>query len=262
MSEKGVWLYAVAAEPPATDLSQLSGVSGTAVRAIGAAGLTAVASDVPLDEFGESALRANLEDLAWLEAAATAHHGVIAMLANDLPVVPMRLATVYSSEANVRGMLGDRGDDLREVLRRTSGRREWGIKAYAAQERDQAGGNRAASSSGAEYLQRRRDQLSAEKDIRRAALSSAELIHSALSSLAVAAALHPPQAPQLSGTKAAMVLNAAYLLDEAGDDAFCRTVDQLAKQHPAVQLQVNGPWPPYSFAALDAEPAVPTEIGP
>lgn len=132
MSEQGVWLYAVAESLPVTELRELTGVGGTAVRVIGGDGLTAVASDVPLGEFGESALLVNLEDLAWLQATATAHHDVIEAIAGDLPVVPMRLATVYSSEEKVREMLGERGHDLREVLRRTSGCREWGVKGVRA----------------------------------------------------------------------------------------------------------------------------------
>ncbi len=262
MSERGVWLYAVVEKNPVMKLSALSGVGGAPVRAIGGDGLTAIASDVPLDEFGESALLVNLESLAWLEATATAHHGVIEILARDLPVVPMRLATVFSSEAIVRDMLGDRRQDLRDVLRRTSGCQEWGIKAYAADERDQAGGTRTASSSGAEYLRRRRDELAAQKNVRSEALASAERIHSALSGLATASRLHPAQAPQLSGTKAAMVLNAAYLLGKAKHDGFREAVERLAGMHPAVQLHVSGPWPPYSFAALEMEPGRRTEVGP
>lgn len=90
----GVWLYGVAEGVPAAELSQLTGVGGGPVRAVTAAGLAAIASNVRLDEFGESALRANLEDIAWLEATATAHHAVIDAVSHDQPVVPMRLATV------------------------------------------------------------------------------------------------------------------------------------------------------------------------
>lgn len=268
----GVWVYAVAEGLPATGLGQLTGVGGRPVRAITAAGLAAIASDVGLDEFGESALRANLEDMAWLEATATAHHRVIDAVARAQPVVPMRLATVYSGEGKVLAMLGQRDSDLREVLRRITARKEWGIKAYAAGPRGAVSGAGSAGSgqrpagqrppdqrpagqrpagSGAEYLRRRRDELAAGKEFQREALASAQQVHRTLSELAAASRLHPPQAPQLAGTKATMILNAAYLLDEAGEGQFSEAVRQLAGQHPAVRLQVTGPWPPYSFASLD-----------
>lgn len=251
----GVWLYAVAAEVPAAGLGQLAGVGGRPVRAITSAGLTAIASDVGLAEFGEGALRANLEDMAWLEATATAHHRVIDAMSRTQPVVPMRLATVYSGEEKVQAMLGQRGADVREVLGRIRARQEWGVKAYAgAVVGAAAGSGPGRAGSGAEYLRRRQDELTASKQARQQALASVERVHDTLSRLAAAWRLHPPQAPALTGTKAAMILNAAYLLDEAAGQQFGETVQQLAGQHPAVQLQLTGPWPPYSFASLDHDP--------
>lgn len=256
--QAGVWLYAIAGDVPATGLGQLAGVGGTPVRAIASAGLTAIASDVGLDEFGEDALRVNLEDMAWLETTATAHHRVIEAVSRAQPVVPMRLATVFSGDAKVCEMLGERGDDLREVLRRISARQEWGVKAYAAgtpgaeaAAGPTTGPARGTAGSGAEYLRRRRDELAASKQARQEAVVSAELVHEALSRLACASRLHPPQAPVLAATKAPMILNGAYLLDEAAARRFGEMVERLAAQHPALQLQLTGPWPPYSFASLD-----------
>jgi hypothetical protein len=64
--------------------------------------------------------------------------------------------------------------------------------------------------------------------------------------------LHPPQAPQLTGNDEQMLLNAAYLLDERRDEEFAGAVTALAGQHPAVRVELTGPWPPYSFAGVAA----------
>jgi hypothetical protein len=48
-----------------------------------------------------------------------------------------------------------------------------------------------------------------------------------------------------------MLLNAAYLLDEPGVRPFKQALEHLARQHRAIELQLTGPWPPYSFASLD-----------
>lgn len=250
-----VWLYAVAEHPlELAELTTLTGVAGAPVRTISAAGLAAVASDVPLAEFGESALRTNLEDLSWLEATATAHHRVIDAVAQLRPAVPMRLATVYSEDGSVRAMLGERGPDVRAVLGRTSSCQEWGVKVYAAAPpADSSASERPAPVSGADYLRRRRGELDARNDSQRRARASAEQIHAALAQHAAAGRLHPPQSPKLSGTTAAMVLNAAYLVPVAGNDAFATAVQQLAGELPAVQLHLTGPWPPYSFATLERE---------
>lgn len=258
MEPHGVWIYAITGRVSAASLGQLRGVGGGPVRVVAAGELTAVVEDVGLAEFGEQALRRNLEDLAWLEAAARAHHRVIDALAQLGPLVPIRLATVYSSDAGVAAMLANRDTDFRAVLSRIRGRQEWGVKAYAnrrAEPQDAPAGAEAPAGretgAGAAYLQRRRGQLTAQKNARRHMLADAETIHAELTEHAAGTRLHPPQAPQLTGNKAPMVLNAAYLLDDEHDPDFASVVTALAERYPSVKLELTGPWPPYSFAASE-----------
>jgi hypothetical protein len=251
----GVWIYAVTGPVSAASLDQLSGVGGGPVRAIAAGELTAVVADVGLAEFGEQALRRNLEDLAWLETTARAHHRVIDALARLGPLVPIRLATVYSSDAGVTTMLAARDADFRAALAGIRGRTEWGVKAYAGRPgaQDAPADSEAPASretgAGAAYLQRRRGQLTAQKNARRQMLADAEAIHAELSGHAVGTRLHPPQAPQLTGTKALMILNAAYLVDDERGEEFASVVAALAERYTSAELELTGPWPPYSFAA-------------
>jgi Gas vesicle synthesis protein GvpL/GvpF len=251
----GVWTYAVTEDGTAAGLGRLRGVGGGPVRVITAAGLTAIAEDVGLAEFGEAALRRNLEDMAWLEKAARAHHRVIAAAARRGPVVPMRLATCYGSDEGVAVMIAERHADFRAALRRIRGRQEWGVKAYAARRPEPAGGApgtaapaRPQAGAGAAYLRRRRDQLTTQKNERREMLANTEAIHAELSRYAAGARLHPPQAPELTGEKAVMILNAAYLLDDERGEDFAALVAALADRYPGVRLELTGPWPPYSFA--------------
>jgi hypothetical protein len=278
----GVWVYAIAETVGPGGLAKLSGVGGGPVRPVEAAGLTAIVEDVGLDQYGESALRRNLEDLDWLGAAARAHHRVIDAAGQLGPVVPMRLATVYSDDAGVSTVLAERGADFRQALRRIGTRREWGVKAYEVppSETGRAPGGAAAgpaaagagpaaagpaaggAGTGAAYLQRRRSELSAHQDARRAALQSAQQVHCELSRLAAENRMHAPQAPQLTGTREPMILNAAYLLDDGRGDDFAAAVSALAEQYPGVRLELTGPWPPYSFAGPEegTEPAGAAEM--
>jgi hypothetical protein len=252
---RGVWAYAVAGRDLAPAV-RVTGVGGGPVRTVAAAGLTTVAEDVPLAEFGEESLRRHLEDLAWLETAARAHHRVIDAVAQQGPLVPMQFATVYEGDAGLVAMLEERAPDLRAVLRRVSGRREWGVKLYPARQPEpgDAGGDAAAPTgpgAGAAYLRRRRDQLASQKETRRDTLTSAEAIHAELSRHAACARLYPPQAPQLTGSQAPTVLNAAYLVDEEREGGFAAIAASLAERHPGVRLELSGPWPPYSFAGAE-----------
>jgi hypothetical protein len=247
-----VWVYAVAddAAPPFT--SGPIGVGGGAARPLSAAGLMAIVGSVAQSEFGETALRQNLEDLDWLERTARAHHEVIETVAKERSVVPMRLATVYSSEEAAGDMLRERAADLRQALTRLTGRSEWGVKAYVVMPDDSAAGQRAethdpAPGPGAAYLMRRRAQLAARQDARQEAVASAQAVHAELGQLSASARVYPPQSPEIAGHPGVMVLNAAYLVAEDRAEEFGAAVTELAARHGALRLTLTGPWPAYSF---------------
>jgi hypothetical protein len=264
MSEdSGVWTYAITEQANLSgsdgeiDLSWLSGVGEEKVRVITCSGLTVLASDVSLAEFGEAALRENLENLDWLDEVARLHHYVVDAAARLFPVLPVRLATVYSGDAAVCAALADHRDQLLDTLHRVGGRVEWGVKAYAvpdsgkAEERAPAAREPAGASTGASsglaYLRRRRDQLAAGRESRATAVDGVRAVHAELAGQAADAVLRPPQSAQLSGARLPMLLNAAYLLNASDGADFTAAVAAEATAHPELRIELTGPWPPYSF---------------
>jgi Gas vesicle synthesis protein GvpL/GvpF len=246
-----VWLYAVTDERAAPSAGELTGVGAGVVRPVRAAGLAAIVGDVEQREFGEAALRRNLEDLGWLERTARAHHAVIEAVGTRGPAVPMRLATVYNSDAGVLTMLRDRAADFRAALSRLAACREWGVKAYAAADPAPAGPPEdregPAGRPGTAYLRQRRARLTSRTNARQEAMAGAQTVHAELSRLSVSARLYPPQAPRLSGQAAPMVLNAAYLVAKERAGEFAAAVDGLTRRHRSMRLGLTGPWPAYSF---------------
>jgi hypothetical protein len=254
--ELGVWAYAIASPLKPDEVAGVTGVDREPVRTIELAGLAAVVGTVHLAEFGEESLRRKLDDLDSLDAIARAHHEVVALTARHAAAVPMRLATVYSDDEGVATMLTERHDDLLAVLDQIAGRTEWGVKVYAANEANREGDAETASAStrpGTAYLLKRKAQLSAAESGRQEAVASAREVHEILSELAVAARLHAPQDPQLTGETGWMVLNGAYLIDDTAAKLFADRVRELSDRHPAVRLELTGPWPAYSFASIADE---------
>jgi hypothetical protein len=265
MAESATYLYAITHDSGDPPLAGLAGVAESEVRALPHSGLRAYVSTVPLAEFGEEPLRRNLEDLAWLETTARAHHGVVDAVARTTPTAPVRLVTVYRGDEHVRRMLDERAAEFETVLATIRGRSEWGVKVYAAPERAPqqaqvpAGGKeRTRENPGTAYLKRRQSSLRSRDDARRRALSRAEHIDGTLAALAVASRRHVPQDPQLSGRNEWMVLNNAYLIDDDRRDEFTATVDSL--RDPAVDVQLTGPWAPYSFAVLESAAVAPDAV--
>lgn len=255
----GSWLYAVAGELDRALLGPLTGVAGEPLRTIEAAGLVAVVGSVPLNSFGDEALRRNLEDLDWLGRVARIHDEVVDAVARAGPTVPLRLATVYLDDERVEMVLRRRTADFRRALERVAGRTEWGVKAVLDAPAEPApaahsSGGSAAPGAGAAYLKRKREQYRTREQDQQYAAEVATRIHEALCVHAVEARRHRPQSRQLSGEKAPMILNAAYLVDNAATREFTRVVAAQDQEYEAIRLQLTGPWPPYSFSSLEEEP--------
>jgi hypothetical protein len=253
MADTVVYVYAVmdavTAGPPQDPA--IPGVNGAPVRRIISGGLAAVVSSVDAARFSEEALRRRLEDLQWLEETARAHHAVVASVAPAGPVAPVRLATVYVDDENVRALLQERAAAFRAALDRIRGRTEWGVKAFVVPS-DDAGESQQitdAAKPGTSYLMRRRAERDRAARGLQDAVDAAEAVHREISAVAVASRRHPPQDPRLSGKREEMVLNAAYLVDEAGATALPRLVEDRDVQ--GVRLELTGPWVPYSFTTVE-----------
>src|ERR1700755_149990 len=109
MSDQTVYLYAIgdAALANSDKLSQIAGVEGGPVRTIVEGPLVAVVASGDRNRFSEQSIRASLEDLEWGEKLARPHHEVVDRLARDHPIAPVRMATVYLTDAGVREFLRD-----------------------------------------------------------------------------------------------------------------------------------------------------------
>ncbi|WP_214367100.1 GvpL/GvpF family gas vesicle protein [Pseudonocardia sp. H11422] len=249
MGDTLVYVYAIADATGIAELPAVEGVAGAPVRAITSGELAAMVSSVEAAEFGEEALRRNLEDLRWLERTARAHHAVVDAVARPGPAAPLRLATVYLTEDNVRSLLDEQNARFTAALARIRGRAEWGVKAFGAPQRVEEQADGAAAGPGTAYLMRRRTERDRAARSLAQAHEQAEQLHTSLARLAVASRAYPPQDPRLSGERDEMVLNAAYLVEEAAGPAVRELVDTW--DVPGLRLQLTGPWAPYSFAGLD-----------
>lgn len=252
MTSKAIYVYAIADPDLAeAEVRGLRAIDDTHVQVITEASVAAVVSEVDAERFSASALRESLEDLQWLEGIARAHNAVVSDLARRRPVAPVRLATVFVNDENVRNLLRTRAHDFTGALDRVRGRCEWAVKGFliadpvAAKPSDATDG----LSPGRSYLERRRAEREGRNLQRESAAAEAEAVHERLVGLSAASKRYPLQDRRLTGYQDEMVLNAAYLLPEGEPTELRRAVED--GQSPHLRLELAGPWAPYSFATLE-----------
>lgn len=244
----GLYAYAVTRQDVAEAVSA-TGIGGAQTQVVRQDGLAAIVSPVDLDDFGEGGLRQHLEDLDWVRDVAFAHDDVVREVARRGPVAPLRLATVFLGPDSVADRLREIGPEVSEVLDRVDGRAEWSVKAYS--QRDATGGSGGdRPASGRDYLARRRQEAQDKESASERHVDAVEALHAQLAQVAVAGRHLAAQDRQLTGHTGEMIMNAAYLVGDEDAEDFRRLVEE-AEAPTGLRFQVEGPWPPYSFAVLE-----------
>jgi hypothetical protein len=265
--EAGCYVYGVARAEDASLPKELPGVDPEhPAMVIRHGDLAAIASLVSLSEFGEEELRENLNDVEWLEEKARAHERILDVALARMTVVPMRLCTIYSSEAHVREMLDRERDIFAEALNRLAGKTEWGVKliaepgavdrAAAGRPNDQADAAEAVT-PGVAYLREKSRENRARELETEIAEEWASEAHEVLASRASEALRNPLQNPELSGETGEMLLNGVYLVEDTQIEPFREAVDELNGRFEALgaRAELTGPWPPYNFVKGSIEAA-------
>ncbi|MGW4160912.1 GvpL/GvpF family gas vesicle protein [Streptomyces sp. NPDC004788] len=259
------YAYAVVRPTAALEAEVLRGVEGVAsgtVRIVRAGDAAAAVSSVPESDFSEAALKVHLEDLAWLERVARAHHGVVEVLAACTTVLPLRLATVYLDDERVRDVLR-RGETIFDrMLDRFAGHVEWGVKVYAEVPQGAApqdDGTEDVPDPGRAYLRRRRQQREEKGAAWTAAAEAVRRIEAEVRDVAVERARHRNQQGRLAIGTGENVANDSYLVPRTRSGEFRELVLRSARDLKGVRVEITGPWAPYSFAVL-TDPEAPEEV--
>ena len=268
------------------DPAVLTGLAGQAagapVRLLRFGSLEAVVQDVPAEMFGEEALRERLANRAELEHCARVHHAVVAAAAGRAPTLPLPLATLYLSDERARAALREDENRFRSVMGRIAGRVEWGVKVYAAPGRppptrpERTGPTATAAAAaqttttltataartnarpGHAYLDRARGARRAREERQEAGLNAAASVDRALRDIAVAGRRLRSHDTGVTGAGRVQLLNAAYLVEKGREADLIGAVELLRTSpgYERVELEVTGPWVPYSFVDggdLDAD---------
>ncbi len=215
--------------------------------------LAAVATQVPLEEFDEAALREHLGDMAWVETTARGHEAVLDCVCQQATVIPMRMCTVYRTDGGVREMLRREAQPLLEAIEHLRGKAEWGVKLFTYLARGGGGiadvDAGAEDSSGSAYMERKRTERERREQAREVAEEAAARIHESLGEAASDGLLLPLQRREASGHRGEMIFNGVYLVADEELEAFHEQVRrfQVELEPYGLELVPTGPWPAYNF---------------
>lgn len=256
---KAVYVYAVCRADGEPSLDGLTGVTGDEpVRSLPVGPFRAIVQTVRAADFTDEVWQERLTDASELERYARAHHEVVSAVAARFPTVPLPLATLYNDEERARLALAGESARFRTALTRIAHHAEWGVKVYtpvaqrpvrgAEEERAGASGDRARPVPGAgrAYLERKRD-LQAQRERRQAdSLRVADAVDADVSRIAAASRRLRPHGGGAAGDHRVQVLNATYLVAEHRAAELALLAAGL-RERTGADIEVSGPWVPYSF---------------
>jgi hypothetical protein len=228
---------------------------------IDAGGLAAVASAVPLADYGEDALQARLNDAAWTAVRAMRHERVIEHFASRASVIPLRFGTIYLRRERIEEMLGEKRDELRGIIERLRGREEWGVNIYFTRARlmqavsslsprlRELGEQAASAPPGQAYLMRKKIEAMRADEARAETRRIAAEIESALA-LASASAARLRIMKDEANECGEVAAKLAFLVERSRFGEFRAVAEALADEHDAAgfKIELTGPWPAYNFA--------------
>jgi Gas vesicle synthesis protein GvpL/GvpF len=262
---QGWYLYGVTEGvlPDSADgsIAQLVGMEDQPVSTIVVGDLAAVITPVSVENYSPEALSARAGDAAWLEAMVRGHNDVIDAVHAQTAILPAKFGSVYGQIEDLRQALRPAEQALRDQLARVQGTDEWAVHIYADRAaiedevaahdsnvlslRSQLAGARPGR---AFFLQRKlSDELAAATD---AALhQKAQQAHAQLGIYALDVDVSPAARSTDSATDTVEILRAAYLVRRVDTDDFLEAAGTLGNTHPGLEVEVTGPWPPYSFVS-------------
>ena len=223
-------------------------------RAIDAGGgLWLVAANAPLERYGEKPIERGLRDLAWVSSVAVPHEAVVEHVARNGTVVPMKLFTLFRSDARALEHVAKRRKRIDRVVERIEGREEWGLRVLL----DEAAALRRArdevqavapGAPGAAFLLRKKKEHDLAREVIEHARDRADGLFELLAIQADDARRRPPPPGEIGKR---VLLDAAFLLQRKKAKAFQTKVRAEAKKlaDRDYQLTLTGPWPAYTFVS-------------
>lgn len=203
-----------------------------------------VVCDVPLGVYGAEGLQRRMSDLEWISTVAVAHEGVIEAFLKADAVLPLKLFTIFSSQARASAHFLERESRLVPVVARVAGAEEWGVRVALSAPPVRPTTPVVEALTGAGYLRGKKAQYQSAAQRQARVRRLASDLFASLSSLSSAARERAAE-----GAQGSLVLDAAFLVPRTGGARLRSAAARFAQalKPEGGDVVVTGPWAPYSF---------------
>src|SRR5947209_2532189 len=240
----GKYVYCIVRSDRQRDFGSIGIGGGQKVSTVAYNDLAAVVSNTPIVIYDPT--RENV----------LAHEFVNETVMKEFTVIPMSFGTVFRSEEDVTELLRSTYQAFSDVLEKMRDKIEFGLKVLWDREKVIA------------KVERENDEISRlREEIGRhtttstyfARMQLGRLIDSALEEMSAryVADIHEILKPVAVASRSnkpigdRMILNAAFLVDRAQEQAFDERVKETSRKYEDVlSFKYSGPWPPYNFVNI------------
>lgn len=250
---QGTYVYGVIAADRRPRLTRVpAGLPGAgSVRLLDVEpGLFMAVADLPLDRYSEAAINSGLANLEWVSRVAVAHEGVVESFIASTAVLPMKLFTIFATDARALAHVRGQRARIAGLVKRVANQQEWGVRVVLDRRRAAAALPKQAparAGTGAAYLAQKKASRDASKELASRARDTVVGLYDRLAARSGDAKRR--SANELPSEGGPLLLDAAFLVPRARSASFkalaARESRSLARH--GYGLTVSGPWPPYTF---------------
>lgn len=248
-NQKGIYLYCFA------ENSRLYEVSSEAYQ-LDFAGITALVTDVNLDDFTGETGEENLQNIEWLMPKVVLHEKVTETVLQNVAVFPVAFGSIFSSTDSLKVTVENNKETIVEFLNFTKNADEIGLKGFL--DRESAKQKILQSDFADEYAEL--ENLSAGKKFfaEKKLIEKAEnLVNQRLAEICnqIAQKLSPLAQSAVqrkivqSEDEGEQVLNWAFLIEREKQSDFAQLVEEINAEISdfGLKLRLSSVLPPYSF---------------
>ncbi|MFH1114413.1 MAG: GvpL/GvpF family gas vesicle protein [Pseudomonadota bacterium] len=256
--EKALYLFCLARAGSLPELLPEGLNGGTPISTVNFGNISAVVSEVPLNEYSGDAAESNLQDLAWVGPRALRHAEIIESVASHVPVLPSRFGTLFSSKESLQQLMERNSGKIDTFFDAVWGKDEWSVKVLCSRalmvekliSERLAGQSEALAemNPGLRYFKERQLRTAVEKEFGARLRDTLSSCSAELARCSNECRQRKTSVSQEEG-EMTRVADWAFLVDREAEEDFAECVNRANAEHNRIGLvfKASGPWPPYSF---------------